>query len=239
MMQAKGVKMENKFITQAYNSYFEGKHISASGGLMTSDGTPLFPGDDALEILGGTPIGMDYMFRRFGFPFHGCDSDKEIAAYYLTTPMDDIFLRVSLKPWYSFGFCVPKTVTDMEYEIHKKEYLQEDATELIKNRDEKIESIRKALRVSIADLLRPVLLDDGYCFNVMGVCDYDEEALVEKRELAYAGLYNVAKIYENKSSFDVFHKMMYLIKESSNGDIVSGMNNVIKYMEENNEQSVK
>lgn len=66
------------------------------------------PGQLAEAILGQTDYGQifAYLFRRFGFPRHGCDEAKEIVRYELTTPMEGVALSVSPRfaTWHSFGY---------------------------------------------------------------------------------------------------------------------------------------
>lgn len=63
-------------------------------------GISVYPWEIARNVLGGNPgdaAGMfAYLFRRFGYPIHGYDPDKELAEYLLTTPMDGVLLRLTL-----------------------------------------------------------------------------------------------------------------------------------------------
>jgi hypothetical protein len=50
---------------------------------------------------------FSYLFRRFGAPLHECDTEKSIAAYYLTTAHTDVGLRVIIGGEYaSIGYAL-------------------------------------------------------------------------------------------------------------------------------------
>lgn len=60
----------------------------------------LDPGAIAIEVFGEVlHFGalFAYLYRRFGPPNYNGDDHKEIAAYTLTTPLDDVFLNISIK----------------------------------------------------------------------------------------------------------------------------------------------
>lgn len=63
---------------------------------------------------------FSYLFRRFGYPNLGWDNYKDLACYLLTTPHDDMFLRIipSVGDWtvLHFDFLVPSEVVHM---IHR------------------------------------------------------------------------------------------------------------------------
>lgn len=59
------------------------------------------PGRLAEAVLGAVlPFGqlLAYCYRRFGPPNGAGDNYKEIANYLLTTPMQGVFLMVSIRP---------------------------------------------------------------------------------------------------------------------------------------------
>lgn len=86
----------SRFITrEAVASDFEiGVRYSGAGAGVID------PGKTAEEVMGKEiSFGMlfAYCFRRFGFPNIGSDEYKEIASYLLVTPIEGLFLRVSIK----------------------------------------------------------------------------------------------------------------------------------------------
>lgn len=70
----------------------------------------LNPGEIAGKVYGekyNYGYAVAYLLRRFGYSFSGHDDYKELAGYILTTPMEGIYLYVSIKgsngAGYSFG----------------------------------------------------------------------------------------------------------------------------------------
>lgn len=54
-----------------------------------------------------------YLFRRFGYPIHGWDSDKDICSYTLTTPLSDVCLWVNIKSGVDFGYMISQELDDI------------------------------------------------------------------------------------------------------------------------------
>jgi hypothetical protein len=223
--------MKTEFITKAYNQYFKVPSISMAGGLTFSNNDVILVDDYAIEIFGNSPDNVAYIIRRFGYPFHGTDGYKNMAEYHLTTPMEDVYLWLLLKPYCTFGVTLPKSLFDEQMLISYLEVSGHDVTEQKKTYDKQLHKMRDALKQALKDLLRPVTIRD-HAFNILGPVDDFEMEPLPTRELAWAGLYEVAKIYESKDAFDAFHKMLYYIVNHSEGDLVENTNNVIVMLED-------
>lgn len=113
-----------------------------------------------------------YLFRRFGPPIDGVDIFKTAAAYTLTTPMEGVYLRVSIRCpntlGMSFGYAVR---SDIAYAIE---------LEWRSEHQHNTDKANAALTAAMRDLESPTYTRDVY-FNMFGrVRDdelhYDEEA---------------------------------------------------------------
>lgn len=110
-----------------------------------------------------------YLFRRFGYPNFGWDSDKNLASYLLSTPEKDVIFHVT--PYMAgdcdtcrhdpihveimFGCYVAKALEE-EYE---QEYMFKDRRGEWKDSEQGKRCIQ-ALETAIGDLLRPVFVRD-------------------------------------------------------------------------------
>lgn len=113
-----------------------------------------------------------YLFRRFGPPVDGVDVFKTAAAYTLTTPMDGVYLRISIRYPNTYGCCWGYAVRSDIANAIKSEY----RAEFTPNTDK----ANAALTAAIHDLESPTYTRDVY-FNMFGrVMDdelhYDEES---------------------------------------------------------------
>lgn len=93
------------------NGVFEVKQYDGDAFLKGFGGNGLLePGELAEKIYGdkfSSASMFAYLFRRFGYPLDGWDDYKELCGYILNTPMEGIYLYISIKgdgaPSYSFG----------------------------------------------------------------------------------------------------------------------------------------
>ncbi len=93
------------------NGIFEIKQYDGDDGVRGFGGDELLePGKLAEKIYGdkfSSAAIFAYLFRRFGYPLGGWDDYKELCGYTLSTPMEGIYLYISIKgdgePSYSFG----------------------------------------------------------------------------------------------------------------------------------------
>lgn len=113
-----------------------------------------------------------YLFRRFGAPIDGVDIFKTAAAYTLTTPMDGVYLRISIRTPNTWGCCWGYAVRSDVADAIMSEYRSEHTPTTCK--------ANAALTAAIRDLESPTYTRDVY-FNMFGsVRDdelhYDEEA---------------------------------------------------------------
>ena len=220
--------MKNDFVAQAHNEHLN-NCISAGSGFQYGE-TNVFLWLDAREILKGEATRIDYLFRRFGYPFTGCDSDKQIAQYIITTPLPDIFLSLSVKAGYiDFGYCIPNDLFQMAMEIASLHHEEIYCSELEKEKNERYKLAHEALRASIKDLLRPIILRDC-AFNIVGDVTDEVWAMypepIETRKTAWCGLWQVAKLYETTDGFEALYKLLKAIKKSADGDLIAGMNKI-------------
>lgn len=102
-----------------------------------------------------------YLFRRFGPPMTGWDEHKEIACYFLTTPLDGVWLRVVVGSDHPFGYALSPEVAKQAYEEH---YLAFPGS--LTPGDLRSQTA-DALKAAIDDLARPVPVRDWY-INVLG-----------------------------------------------------------------------
>lgn len=91
---------------------FDGKYTGAMGGLFDLN-------EPAKQILGELDAGhvFIYMFRRFGYPRHGWDNQKEVVKYYLTTSMDGVVLVVhpDVTGAGTFGYLLSEDMDKLSY----------------------------------------------------------------------------------------------------------------------------
>ena len=220
--------MKNDFVAQAHNEHLN-NCISAGSGFQYGE-TNVFLWLDAREILKGEATRIDYLFRRFGYPFTGCDSDKEIAQYTITTSLPDVFLELSVGIEYiDFRHCIPDDLFQMSAKIAGMYYAKMDYSELEREKDERYKAAHEALRTSIKDLLRPIMLGDD-AFNIVGDVTDEVWAMypepIETRKTAWCGLWQVAKLYETTDGFEALYKLLKAIKKSADGDLIAGMNKI-------------
>jgi hypothetical protein len=128
----------------------------------------LEPSEEAEKILGKVDFGIlfAYLFRRFGYPNYGTDSYKSIASYYLTTPMEDVYLWCDPRPCECsmFGYVYTR---DLELKVYE-EYFKKDY-EALEDESSVTYHIKEALNVAIQDLLTPTSVRD-VGFNIKGKC---------------------------------------------------------------------
>ncbi|NTF17777.1 hypothetical protein G6L37_05140 [Agrobacterium rubi] len=163
-----------------------------------------------------------YMHRRFGQPFIGGDSYKDLTAGWLiTTPVDDLALLVN--PSFSgLGFSfIPYVVRSGK-----------DRTELDDLTGERLQRLVDAYERTLLDLLRPVIQRDQD-FNVLGeiwdenpvpewaLPDEDEEEMIERlpRYHETCGLPMPDGVFGNKS----WQQVLTLFGGMGGGDFEVGM----------------
>lgn len=102
-----------------------------------------------IELTGNAEYGplFAYMYRRFGIPEYGSDDHKEIAGWYITTPDENVALRVSPRPSgarHSYGYMINTAVY--------KDWRSDDG---------RVEAIVEiAIKAAMADLCTPVFVRD-------------------------------------------------------------------------------
>lgn len=104
------------------------------------------------DLTGNAEYGplFAYMYRRFGVPEFGSDDHKEIANWYITTPDENVVLRVSPRPSgcrYSFGYMI-NTAVYKDYRTHLADDSKTRAT------------IEIAIKAAMVDLCTPVFVRD-------------------------------------------------------------------------------
>ena len=102
-----------------------------------------------------------YLFRRFGPPMAGWDHYKEIACYYLTTPMDGVWLRVIVRSQNPFGYALSLEVEKLLCKEHRLASSGSPAPGDLRSQT------MEALKTTIEDLKRPVHVRDGR-INALG-----------------------------------------------------------------------
>tara|TARA_A200000159_G_scaffold108482_1_gene101315 strand:- start:777 stop:2048 length:1272 start_codon:yes stop_codon:yes gene_type:complete len=157
----------------------------------------------ALEdvILNETPLAkvhyadlFTYMHRRFGLPNMPGNPYKDLSApWFLTTPHDDVFLKVS--PSVSgVGYCFNP------YILVEDEFLSRDKID-----ESNIPEYIAAYKDTLNDLLRPVCVRDSY-INALGKLDYDSPYMeyIEESDEHEGGHVYVVKHAESSGCCDPF-----------------------------------
>ena len=90
-----------------------------------------------------------YLYRRFGPPLQGTDTENVIAEYHLTTDDDNILLRVSIGACYMFGV-----------EVRAAKYREWRDGQYFTFTEERAECIICALRAALLELMGPQHIRD-------------------------------------------------------------------------------
>lgn len=194
--------------------------------------------DDA--VLDSTPLKkcqwatlFAYMHRRFGPPHMGGDDYKDLSAsWMLTTPDPDVFVRVnpslsgpgfSLTPY----LLMPRHATER---AHRASELDLPA--------DRVAAIRKAYRVTLLDLLRPVCVRDHH-INALGQlgdsaldqalveCDDDESNAYELRFHPSCGYAMPLGLFGGKE----WPILCSLIRHLGDGDLEAGRAKVLEVLQ--------
>lgn len=109
--------MPRKFTAKAARLKKGVAYTGASSGLFD-------PGELAEKVLGDVHWGalMGYCWRRFGPPNTGSDPDKGLADWLITTPMEGLFLRVTIRPHSTnllFGYTIAKDLSRPIYAVNE------------------------------------------------------------------------------------------------------------------------
>ncbi len=149
------------FITEKIGQYpHKGRGVANIGPLPCgTDFTPDDAASDVLPAVSGFTL-LAYLLRRFGAPTGPGDTFKSLPNWILTTPMQDVFLRVSpslAHGEYSFGAWIPTDVY----------------RELIASKDINVDAIHAAIKHAARDLMRIVRVRD-VMIDAYGVLPYAE-----------------------------------------------------------------
>jgi hypothetical protein len=67
---------------------------------------------------------MAYGFRRFGFPRLGWDDYKQLCQWYITTPLEWLYLRVEACQWDPFGYAIKKPFGKRLFRLQNADFWQ-------------------------------------------------------------------------------------------------------------------
>ena len=142
---------------------------------------PHFSGPDMAEEAFGDAVSqsglllLPYLYRRFGPPFTGCDSVKELASFWLTTRRKGLGLWVSCRGR-SLRYCFGVGYSDALRKRFPKDMRMDAPPKTVRD-------CRAALVEAMRELLRPVCVRDA-AFNILGRCESDDN---EAPRSHYAG----------------------------------------------------
>jgi len=122
---------QNTFVAQA------AQLCDGTDGSYTGGAIGIFdPGAAAKKILGDVNYGelMAYCYRRFGPPNNGSDPYKELVRWALTTPMNGLFLSITIRPSETRALFAYLVDENIHSEISKSERQERDA-EMMRFRD--------------------------------------------------------------------------------------------------------
>lgn len=111
------------FVAQIANFDRSKKYDSAAGGLfmLSSIARAILPGLRGADLF-------SYMFRRFGPPTVGSDDFKQLAQYYITTPIEGLFLGVSpymgLSEACNFRYCVDREIASRISSLERGPFIE-------------------------------------------------------------------------------------------------------------------
>mgnify|MGYP001231506498 CR=1 FL=1 len=111
---------------------------------------------------------LTYMLRRFGLPNVTSDDYKENGAWLITTPLDNVVVRICPSP------------TGARFSIIPHLVLEEVPLETVQVDKESLEKYKAAFKIAVNDLLTPVAIR-GHYFNAMG--DAEHCIVVEDDEI--------------------------------------------------------